>query len=826
MTHYGAPSQSQSTLIFDESKEIKSKTNLANDKLFLKNVSLRNMRQMYNPAGKKSIGSSQSFINSAIFNQKPMNSIKTYDSPANAMITVPGPQSLERQIDPNDPFDLMIHRNESVVQVIKRQKKKKDNNEESTPSNMANLQLQHQMLQKQLKSISPMKALANSNTNLNSQKNLLQKYSGQAEKISQRQKKMAGILNKNSSQQFLLNNNSVQNLSQQMQQIGPQNFTNYQTQYAFAPKQSFSQQNNPKNQKVLSKRQSQGIQKSQSGVSLVQSSDRNHKKKNLNIGDHYENFYTQIRLRSGSSDQLTMNNSKEADDISTGSRFEKMEPIGEKNSHNIGKVQRKKSMNDKKQVVQNIQNNINLSFAGAFQTQTQIIDPLVQQVKTLDYEQQKKISLTQEEPVAIYLDSLKEVSNLIKSQSQSAYELLIKVQISLKECFNKQKQQMKDEMNQYQKVIEELQEQLQLEQSKNATFNLEVSQLKKKNKLLEQTLAKKDQGLLNLQQQIEDQQKQSRQFLGKYDENKILEEIKVLVGENQELKSAVREIKSELDYGKQRENKLMYFLFVLQRKGIPIYEIFDLNIKDLPTTRFSPDLDDQYKKIYFEQLRKFIYQRRIINQMPFPFQMERMNQSVPAKRIKWFEQDKNGQFESSSINDISQNLSDSYYPICSGPVIIPTKPKAIPSLDLKLVEQVQQQRLKQQMEQEIMKMKQQQQDADDSQDDDEFGEDDDNEQEISIGVRSTTRIQQILRKSKYQPLEGMPVNKDKRNSKKHQEMQVNILRQRQNQILQTSSQQDQTEDDQYYDEDESDLKKYEQQMEVHINIGGKQHYYK
>lgn len=44
--------------------------------------------------------------------------------------------------------------------------------------------------------------------------------------------------------------------------------------------------------------------------------------------------------------------------------------------------------------------------------------------------------------------------------------------------------------------------------------------------------------------------KQNRQFLGKYDENKILDEIKILVNENQELKSACREVKSELDYGK------------------------------------------------------------------------------------------------------------------------------------------------------------------------------------------------------------------------------------------------------------------------------------
>lgn len=59
-----------------------------------------------------------------------------------------------------------------------------------------------------------------------------------------------------------------------------------------------------------------------------------------------------------------------------------------------------------------------------------------------------------------------------------------------------------------------------------------------------------------------------------------------------------------MDYGKQRENKLMYFLFVLQKKGIPIYEIFDINIKDLPTARFSAELDDQYKQIYYEQQKR------------------------------------------------------------------------------------------------------------------------------------------------------------------------------------------------------------------------------
>ena len=54
----------------------------------------------------------------------------------------------------------------------------------------------------------------------------------------------------------------------------------------------------------------------------------------------------------------------------------------------------------------------------------------------------------------------------------------------------------------------------------------------------------------------------------------------------------MREVKSEIHYGKQRENKLMYFLFILQKKGIPIYDIFDSEIKNLATSRFSDELDD------------------------------------------------------------------------------------------------------------------------------------------------------------------------------------------------------------------------------------------
>jgi hypothetical protein len=63
----------------------------------------------------------------------------------------------------------------------------------------------------------------------------------------------------------------------------------------------------------------------------------------------------------------------------------------------------------------------------------------------------------------------------------------------------------------------------------------------------------------------------------------------------EELKELIEEMQEELDYGKQRENKLMFFLFVLKEKGFPISEVFEQEIKDIPTTRFSDQFDDEYK---------------------------------------------------------------------------------------------------------------------------------------------------------------------------------------------------------------------------------------
>ena len=50
--------------------------------------------------------------------------------------------------------------------------------------------------------------------------------------------------------------------------------------------------------------------------------------------------------------------------------------------------------------------------------------------------------------------------------------------------------------------------------------------------------------------------------------------------------------------GKQRENKLMFFLYVLkEEKKCPITEFFEEFIKSIETNRFAADYGDDYKKI-------------------------------------------------------------------------------------------------------------------------------------------------------------------------------------------------------------------------------------
>jgi hypothetical protein len=68
--------------------------------------------------------------------------------------------------------------------------------------------------------------------------------------------------------------------------------------------------------------------------------------------------------------------------------------------------------------------------------------------------------------------------------------------------------------------------------------------------------------------------------------------------ENLDLRELLMELQKDIDYGKQRENKLIFFLYVLKENGLPVSDVFDAEIKDLPTTRFSKDFNDDYKVLH------------------------------------------------------------------------------------------------------------------------------------------------------------------------------------------------------------------------------------
>ncbi|CAI2387099.1 unnamed protein product [Moneuplotes crassus] len=135
---------------------------------------------------------------------------------------------------------------------------------------------------------------------------------------------------------------------------------------------------------------------------------------------------------------------------------------------------------------------------------------------------------------------------------------------------------------------------------KSKDLESRIQDLEKQTELLENENAKLQKEKKKANAKLKNLQKESNLFMGKFDEAKILKEIKDLIAENENIRDFAREIKSELEYGRQRENKLMYFLYVLQKKEFPVYDIFEADIKSIPTYRFSINLDEEYKKLYEE----------------------------------------------------------------------------------------------------------------------------------------------------------------------------------------------------------------------------------
>lgn len=217
---------------------------------------------------------------------------------------------------------------------------------------------------------------------------------------------------------------------------------------------------------------------------------------------------------------------------------------------------------------------------------------------------------------------------------------------------------MKRENNDLKSSLQNLNKDLGLKDKSIVEVNKEISKLKKAKKDTEKRYAE-------MEEYAKEVKKNSGKWFGKYDEEKVLKEIQSLIKENEDVKGIARELKAEIEYGKQRENKLMYFLFLMQQKNYPVFDIFEEHIKDLPTSRFSTNLDDKFKEIYIEQ-KKRMKELGMIGDYDIAC-------SERAVKLKKLDQ----QTEASFFTE------ESYEPIVAGPMPKLSKPKFVPGLDFK-----------------------------------------------------------------------------------------------------------------------------------------------
>ena len=116
-----------------------------------------------------------------------------------------------------------------------------------------------------------------------------------------------------------------------------------------------------------------------------------------------------------------------------------------------------------------------------------------------------------------------------------------------------------------------------------------------------------------------------------------------MVQSNTELTSQCQILADEISYLKLREKKVMYLIYVLQNRGYPVNQVFEQEVKHIPTLRFQEFLDKNPD---------------ITDNMPSPGTIN------------------------DSKNYYSFRTDDSFDLLCTGPNITKKRPANVPPLNL------------------------------------------------------------------------------------------------------------------------------------------------
>ena len=76
-------------------------------------------------------------------------------------------------------------------------------------------------------------------------------------------------------------------------------------------------------------------------------------------------------------------------------------------------------------------------------------------------------------------------------------------------------------------------------------------------------------------------------------DNELYKTIHDLTEANEHMVSENKLLNDSLIYSKNKENKLMYLVFKLHKKGYPINDIYEKEVKPISTLRFNQEMLDE-----------------------------------------------------------------------------------------------------------------------------------------------------------------------------------------------------------------------------------------
>ena len=143
----------------------------------------------------------------------------------------------------------------------------------------------------------------------------------------------------------------------------------------------------------------------------------------------------------------------------------------------------------------------------------------------------------------------------------------------------------------------------------------------------------------------------------------------------------------------------MFFLYILKQMGYPISEVFEREIKDVPTSRFSKNFDDEYKLMHaqlWKERKQAKKEARLVAQNGFGIDRDEIlieNQAktdrlVPINIGKITDKvQKSSVVKNMDLLGYNSDESDdfNFMPLHNDPLLAPKKPDFVPPLDINKV---------------------------------------------------------------------------------------------------------------------------------------------